>query len=159
MKDKKKSEEQIQQELIGLHRQIAELEKLESERTQKEKDLKDIENKIHQLFNQTREGMAIIQDRQVKYVNLLIQDLLGYSPEELIGEFFVDYMHPDELPKIAKYYVERLEGKDVPSSYETIAKHKNGSDIHLEIKASIITYLGKPALFAVFKEIERPENK
>ena len=71
----------------------------------------------------------------------------------------MDYMHPDELPKIAKYYVQRLEGEDIPSSYETVARHKNGSDVHLEIQASIITYVGNPALFAIFKPIERSNNK
>ncbi len=158
MKDQGKSNEQIQKELMELHQRIAELEKLETARTQKENEIQGIEEKIRQLFDREQEGIAIVQDRQVKYVNSRIKDLLGYNPEELIGCFFVDYMHPDELPKIAKYYVQRLEGEDVPSIYETIAKHKNGYDVPLEINASLIIYQEEPALFAIFKEIREPEK-
>lgn len=154
MKDEEKTDEHFQKELMELHQRIAELEKLNSERTQKENELRTLEQKIHHLFDQEKEGIAIIQDRKVIYVNSLIESLIGYAPEEIIGDFFVDYMHPDELPKVAKYYMQRLAGEDVPPIYETIARHKNGSDVYLEIKASAINYQGKPGLFAIFKRVK-----
>ncbi len=78
--------------------------------------------------------------------------LLGYSPEEVIGTSFAHYVHPDELPRLAKYYIQRIAGEDVPPVYNTIIKHKDGSDVHVEIKASVITYQGKLADFAIVKK-------
>jgi hypothetical protein len=70
------------------------------------------------------------------------------------GTSFAHYIHPDELPKLAKYYLQRIAGKEVPNNiYNTIIKHKDGSDIPIEIKASVVQYQGRQADFAIVRKI------
>ncbi len=153
MDENNKSKEQQLEELMELHQRITELQKLEIERELAEKKLRKIEDKIHKMFNKAKEVITIIQDRQIKYVNPFVAELIGYTPEELIGASFAHYIHPDELPRLAKYYLQRIAGEDVPNVYTTVIKHKDGSDVPIEIKASVIQYQGRLADFAIVRKV------
>ena len=158
MNENNKSKEQQLEELMELHQRITELQKLEIERELAEKKLRKIEDKIHKLFNKAKEVITIIQDRQIKYVNPFVAELIGYTPEELIGASFAHYIHPDELPRLAKYYLQRIAGEDVPNIYTTVIKHKDGSAVPIEIKASVIQYQGRLADFAIVRKVVEPND-
>ncbi len=147
------SQEKFEKDLMDLHERITELQKLEIERERAEKNLKITEEKIHELFGQAKEIIVIIQDRLIRFVNPSVMDTLGYSPEELTGTSFAQYVHPDELPRLAKYYLQRIAGEDVPHIYQTVVKHKDGSDVAIEIKASVVQFQGRLADFAIVRKV------
>jgi len=145
-------------ELMELHERITELQKLEIERERTEDNLRKIDEKIHKLFHKAKEVITIIQDRQVKYVNPQVTELIGYTPDEVIGTSFAHYIHPDELPKLAKYYLRRIAGEDVPNIYKTVIMHKDGSEVSIEIKASVVQYQGRLADFAIVRKVDEPDE-
>ncbi len=151
MKESVKSEEQYQEELLELHERLVEMEKLEIERERSDMTAEEFEKKCHKLFDKANEGITIIQDQRIKYANSLAAEIVGYSAEEITGTLFAHYIHPDELPRVVEYYKQRLAGKDAPAIYETTVKHKSGHKVPVEIKVGIISYLGKPAEFAVVR--------
>ena len=153
MKDETKSKENILAELMELHQRITEIDQLEIERKRVEEKLKKVEEKIHKMFDKAEGVITIIQDRQIKYVNPYVEELIGYTPEELIGTSFAHYIHPDELPKLAKFYLQRIAGEDVPNVYETIIKHKDGSNVPIEIKASVVQYHKRLADLAIVRKV------
>ena len=152
------SKEQQQKLLIDLHERIAELEKLEDTRTKTNNELRKIDEKIKTLFEGEEDTIAIIQDRIIKYINPSVTQLMGYAPEEMIDTSFANYIHPDELPKVAKYYIQRIAGEDVPPIYQTRVRHKDGSDVYVELKASVITFKGQLADFAVATKIDKQQE-
>jgi PAS domain S-box-containing protein len=158
MNENDKSKEQQLDELMELHERITELQKLEFERERIENDLRKIDEKIHNLFHNAKGVITIIQDRQIKYVNPQVTELIGYTPDEVVGTSFSHYIHPDELPKLAKYYLRRIAGEDVPNIYKTVIRHKNGSDVPIEIKASVVQYQGRLADFAIVRKIAEPDE-
>jgi PAS domain S-box-containing protein len=145
-------------ELMELHERITELQKLEIERERTENNLRKIDEKIHKLFHKAKEVITIIQDRQIKYVNPYVSELIGHTPEEIVGTSFAHYIHPDELPKLAKYYLRRIAGEDVPNIYTTVIMHKDGSDVPIEIKASVVHYQGRLADFAIVRKVAEPDE-
>jgi PAS domain S-box-containing protein len=145
-------------ELMELHERITELQKLEIERERTENNLRKIDEKIHKLFYKAEEVITIIQDRQIKYVNPNVSELIGYTPEEIVGTSFAHYIHPDELPKLAKYYLRRIAGEDVPNIYTTVIMHKDGSEVSIEIKASVVQYQGRLADFAIVRKVDEPDE-
>ena len=72
MDDENRSEENHLDELMELHHRIIELDKLEIERKRAENNLREIEDKIHKLFDKAEGVITIIQDRLIKYVNPVI---------------------------------------------------------------------------------------
>jgi len=159
MSENNKSEENQLDELMELHQGIVKLEELENERKRTENRLRELEEKVHSLFDKAKEVITIIQDRQIKYVNPHVEELMGYKPEEIVGTLFALYIHPDELPRLAKYYLERIAGQDVPSIYSSVLRHKDGKDIHVEIKASAVQYQGSLADFAIIREVAKPTDE
>ena len=153
MVNNESSKEKLEKDLMDLHERITELQKLEIERERAENTVRKTEEKIHKLFGQTKETITIIQDRLIKFVNPAVTGLLGYSPEELTGTSFAHYIHQDELPRLAKYYLQRIAGEEVPNIYNTVIKHKDGSDVRIEIKASVVQYQGRLADFAIVRKI------
>jgi len=159
MKNEPNSKENIHTELMELHQRITELDKLEIERKRAENNLRKVEEKVHKTFNKVDEVITIIQDRQIIFVNSSIEELIGYTPEEIIGTSFAHHIHPDELPRLAKYYLQRIAGEDVPNRYETVIKHKDGSYIHIEIKASVVQYRGRVADLAIIRKVAKSNIK
>jgi len=159
MKKEDDSTERILSELMELHERVTEVEKLEIERKKAENMVRGIEEKLHELFKETEQVITIVQDRLIKYVNPSVEELIGYTPEELIGTLFAKHIHPDELPRLAKNYLQRLAGEDIPNVYKSILKHKNGSDVHVEIKGCAIHWEGKIADFGIARKIDKLNNE
>jgi two-component system sensor histidine kinase DctS len=158
MKNDNNSDERHLDELMELHERITDLQKLESERKQAEDLLRESEEKIHRMFDDADAVITIVENRLIKYVNPQVKKLLGYAPDEIIGAAFAHYVHPDELPKLAKIYQQRLAGDDIPNVYETVLKHKNGADVPVEIKAAIVQFEGKIVDFAIVRKAPHPKN-
>ena len=153
MANNEDSKEKLEKDLMDLHERITELQQLEIERERAENAVKKTEDEIHAVFGNAKETIVIIQDRLIKFINPSVKELFGYTPEELTGTSFAHYIHPDELPKLAKYYLQRIAGEDVPNVYDTIIKHKDGSDVPIEIKDAVVQYQGRLADLAIVRRI------
>jgi PAS domain S-box-containing protein len=124
-----------------------------TERKRAEEALQESEEKYRNLVERANDGIVIIQDRVVKYMNPRLAKMWGGTVEELMGTLFSDYIHPDELPQTVARYERRMAGEDVPPIYETVLRHKDGSRLYAELNAGTITYQGKPADLVIVRDI------
>ena len=67
------------------------------------------------LLEHETEGIAIIQDRILKYVNRRLAEMTGYTAEELTDSPFGIHIHPDELPNMVNQYLRFISNEDVQS--------------------------------------------
>jgi len=125
------------------------------ERKQAEEAFQESEEKYREVMERANDGICIIQDAVFKYVNSRALEIIGYSPEEIVGTSMADYIHPDELPKVMESYSRRMAGENIPAMYETALLHKDGRRVEVEINAGIIAYEGKPANLAIIRDITR----
>ena len=150
------SKYQFQKRLMHLHQHISEFEKLDfRHRRTKSITWLETERKYLYMLEQTEKNACIIQDAKIRLTTSSLAELLGYTPEEIIDTLIIKHVHPDELPRLIKYYMSRVAGEDVPPVYKTMLKHKDGSDIYVEINAGLIPYRGNPADFAIVKCLTR----
>lgn len=139
-----------------LHQRISEFEKLDIEhKRDKSITWPETEDKYLHLLERTNKNACIIQDAKIRLCSQNLAELLGYAPEEIIDTLVIHYIHPDELPRLVKNYKERLAGEDVPSVYKSVLRHKDGSDVYVEINAGLIPYRGNPADFTIIKCLTR----
>ena len=106
-----------------------------------------------QMLDSTDEGVVLIQDAEIKYVNSAISRLLGYSVEEAIGMPFSSLIGPEHLELVSRRYIARLQGEDVPSTYDITLKRKDGTIIPVEIQNSIFEHNGNPASLVMVRDI------
>ena len=118
-----------------------------------EEVLRENEEKYRSLVERANDGIVIIQDKLVKYINPRGTEILGYAVQEIVGTPFTNYIHPDEVQRVLSYYTQRIKGKRVPSKYESAVENKEGQKIPTEFNASVISYQGKAADMVIFRDI------
>jgi len=124
-----------------------------TERKQAEEALRESEEKYRNVVERANDGITIIQDTIVKYLNPSLAELWGGTVEEVIGTPFANYIHPDELPVVLDRYQRRMAGEDVIPTYETVLKRKDGSKAYVELNAGTIMFQREPADLAIVRDI------
>lgn len=115
--------------------------------------LQESEEKYRNLVERANDGIAIVQDSLIKYVNPCIVQISGYTAEELYNTPIMNYIHPKALPKVVNRYEKRMAGQSVPPIYQTTILHKDNRALDIEVNAGLITYQGKPADLAIIRDI------
>lgn len=124
-----------------------------TERRRAEEALKESEEKYRTLVERSHDGIAVIQYEKVVYLNRRLAEIGNYSVDEVQGKRFTDFIHPDELARVERYYRLRQEGGEVPAKYETDLLAKDGGKIEVDVNATVIGYQGRPAEFVVVRDI------
>ena len=129
-----------------------------TERKRVEEALKESEQKYKVLTERALTGVYIHQDGRYVYVNDRFAEMLGYTPEEVIGKYQKDLIHPDEWEEILDRSKKRLNGEPVPNRYEIKRITKDGKAVWHEIMVGDpIEYRGRPAIMG--HELDVTERK
>lgn len=118
-----------------------------------EANLIESEEKYRNLVDRANDGICIIQDNIVKYVNNRLGEIWGGSSEEILNSNFTNHIHFDELHKLVNFFEIRLKGEKNNSIYETILLNKKGESVHVELSAGLITYQGENADLVFIRDI------
>ena len=87
-------------------------------------------------------------DTTFEYISPSILKLMGYTPEELIGELPMNFVHPKDLELIQHSFTSFITEEEDENAYvEARFKNKKGDYVWFEIKASIVKENGKPISF------------
>ena len=111
------------------------------------KDVK--EHDFRHLRENSPQGIFIVQDYKMVYVNENFAAIMGYSIEEILSftsEQALNLVHPDEREFIWNNYQSRLSGKDTPPHYFFRGIHKDTRILFLDVYVAKVEYKGKPAV-------------
>ncbi len=125
----------------------------EIERSEAEEALRVSEEKYSSLVERSNDGIVIIQDQELRFVNTMMTKLTGFSKQEATGKPFVDFIAPGYRKIVVERYKSRMAGKEVPSKYEIEIITKKGALVPVELSMSVIEYEGKPANMALMRDI------
>ena len=115
------------------------------ERKRTEDFLRESEEKYRSVVEKASDGIVILQDAKIKFINPRLAEMWGGPVDELLNRPITEFLHPDEVPKVLGRYKKRMEGKKAPPIYETIMVRKDGSNLHVELNAGISQYKGQKA--------------
>jgi diguanylate cyclase (GGDEF)-like protein/PAS domain S-box-containing protein len=99
---------------------------------------RESEERFRALFNQATVGVAQVDSDTGKFVrvNQRYGDILGYSPQEMVGMTFQSLTHPDDLAADLAH-VRRLQSGDVPEyRLEKRYIHKDGHEVWGDLTVS-----------------------
>ena len=146
MENSGKTKKQLVEELRTLRLSLAEVEKLETERRQVEKALRESEEKYRTLVEDALIGIVNVDIKgKITYVNKAILQGTGYSLEDLLGKnaFSSGLIHSGSLKLLRKRLKEKLMGEP-PSPVEIQFKCKDGKWIWLQIAGKALWKHGMP---------------
>jgi PAS domain S-box-containing protein len=146
MKEEKKRENELIQELSQLRQKITELEASEHIRNQAEKELRNSHEYLQKLNDSLEEVIFTVKmpERIIAYVNLAVKNVFGYEAEECIGKT-TGFLYPTE--KAYKSFGDKLkrtiEGRRDSLNTEHLLRRKNGATFPAEITTTFFKENGK----------------
>jgi diguanylate cyclase (GGDEF)-like protein/PAS domain S-box-containing protein len=121
--------------IIGVYTDITELKKTD--------ELRRSEKRFRALTQNSSDIVTLLgTDGTIRYESPSIEGILGYRPEELLGENAFDYVHPEDLGRVQGKFAEGLADPTLRPSAEYRFRHKDGSWRYLESVGSNL--LGDP---------------
>ncbi len=98
------------------------------DRKKAEEALRESRERLKRLTDLTREGILIHENPRVVDVNPAMAQMLGYSPEEMIGRSGFDFLAPPSREEALR----RMKAAS-PDPYEALALKKDGSFLPVEL--------------------------
>jgi len=132
---------------MGIYRDITEKKRMEEA-------LIESEEKFRILAEKSLVGIYLFQDGIFKYVNPKLEEIFGYSAEELIDKLGPkDLTHPDDWWIVDENVRKRLRGEAKHVHYEFRGLRKDKKVINVEVYGSVVNYKGKPAIIGTLQDI------
>lgn len=115
-------------------------------------EIADKEEKYRALLDASNDIFLTINEQGLRtYISPSVKSILGYTPEELLGQPVFDHVHPDELAQVANTFFNLAMVPNKETTVRVRFQHKNGTWRHLDVKAS--NHLHNPAIKAVITNI------
>ena len=119
-----------------------------------ERKLKESEERFRSLVEATSDLVWQVDEKIVyTYVSPKIYDILGYEPVEVLGRTPLDFMPPDEVPRVREIFDSLVSSQGPFSMLESKNLHKNGHLVILE--SSGVPFFDRHGRFCGFRGIKR----
>jgi PAS domain S-box-containing protein len=119
-----------------------------------EKKLEESEEKYRTLVEESRDGIAIIQDGVFRYLNPALTEMLK-KPKDIDETFFLYHFEESCRDQAEQLYYSGIDGLNVPSINQFSLFRKDDTYMPVETNISKISYEGRPAILSFFRSIEK----
>lgn len=123
-------------------------------RIKAEEALKESESRFRELSEKAPVGIYLIRDGRVAYTNSEVENIIGYSSDELVNfDNPIEFVHPEDRVSALEYLSAFSRGEMDFARYEARVRTKSGIYKHLEISSSAGHYGGAPAIIGTVNDI------
>jgi diguanylate cyclase (GGDEF)-like protein/PAS domain S-box-containing protein len=120
---------------------------------EKSRELIESEIKYRTLVEQSLEGIMIIQEGLIKFVNPTLLNILNYREEEMVGMDVFSFVFTDHRGLLSENLRKLPDGRKVKAPFELRMLHKDDDRAFMEVLTTMIQYQGKPAILATLRDI------
>jgi len=142
----KTKNEQLEQKNMQLRREIREREKAE-------KKLRESEERYRVLVENVHDGIVVLHERRILYVNPTFAKLLGYTVEKLVGRDFSTCVHQDDRAKFISFYEKKSTGECSGDGCELVLLTSEGRGVEAELLMSDIDFQAKRETLLLVRDI------
>ena len=101
-----------------------------------EREVDQTRTRFSKLLEHSADYIFIIDgDGRLTYVTPSVERVLGYDPEEIIGEDAFAFLHPEGVDRVRSNLTDVLGSPDTETTVELRARHEDGSWRWVEIRA------------------------
>lgn len=118
----------------GTHTHWVSVQREVTERRRQQEALKESEERLRTILLQYASDMITILEPNgdIRYQSPAVTDILGYRPEELVGESFYDYVHPEDVGRVMGEFAKFSNTTGAGPSMEIRVRHADGSWRYIE---------------------------
>lgn len=140
-------------------------ENLEQQVAERTREFSESEEKYRSLVERARDGIVLVQDDFIKYMNPRLAELVERTQDDLLEKSIYEIVHPDERQRVKEIHDRRDAGQDAPEHYEVALISSEGKKIAVELSVGKVVFREKTA-YLVFvhdlrdrKLLERERQK
>ncbi len=115
--------------------------------------LTESETKYRTLVEQSLEGIMIIQEGLIKFVNPTLLRILNYDEKEMVGENILRFISTEDIGLVSKILNKSSDDREVKFPLEIRMMHKNEETTYMEVLSTLIQYEGNPAILTTLRDI------
>jgi two-component system, cell cycle sensor histidine kinase and response regulator CckA len=111
------------------------------------------EERYRLLVENSDQGILVVQDTLIKWVNTKLSEITQYPADELLTRPFIEFIHPDDRAMVFDRHRKRLKGEQVPRKYSFRLVNKPGEVRWVEISAVSSQWEGRPATLNFLSDV------
>ncbi len=129
---------------------------LEEQIRERTRRLEESEKELRNIFDSAHDAIIILEPHnEIVYdANDRACEIYGFSRQEFIGMSLLDISKDIEQGRQRVKEIETLQPGDY-LNFETVQFRKDGSEMFLEVNASVINYRGKLAILSINRDVSR----
>lgn len=132
-----------------------------TDRWEQDKAIRKSEQKYRTLAEHSLQGLTILTDDGLAYVNNAFAEMVGYTVDELLRmsiEEVWGLFHPEDREVLRQRIMDREAGRPIVPRYEYRLIRKDGSIRWVESFAGRIEYEGEPAIQTVLVDVTEKKD-
>jgi len=115
--------------------------------------LRASEERYRLLVENADQGILVVQDTMIKFLNNKLLEITDYSEDELLDNSFIDFVHKDDRDMVVDRHMRRLSGEKIPPKYSFRIINRLGEIRWVEISAASLQWEGRPATLNFLSDI------
>jgi two-component system cell cycle sensor histidine kinase/response regulator CckA len=144
----------VAQRTAELVRTNQELRNEITERRQAEEALRESEEKYRTLIENIQDGVFLIQDLKMQFVNEAFVKMVGYTVEEFAGMDFRQLIASEDVDRVVNWYRRRQAGENIGSEYDFRMLHKDGvTRVFANMSMGFVDFRGSIASMGTVKDV------
>ena len=152
---RRKPTEEYFDDLMELHEIAIGFEQLERERIRNRIPERQAKTQFRKHFRRIDKAAVLIRSQKIFMLNRRLRLLLGYPNQKAVGTLFSKYIHPSELPRVAKNHLNRLAGKDEAEAvYTTILVNRSQAEVPVKLQVAKIIFLEEAMVLGILSRLE-----
>ena len=120
---------------------------------QAQAETRESEERYRILVENAGEAIFVGQDGALKFANERLEQITGYSREELASRPLESFYHPEDRALVLERRRKRMEGIEVPSTYSFRIIHRSGEVRWVELNVVVIDWEGTYATLNFMRDI------
>ncbi|HWR39647.1 MAG TPA: GAF domain-containing protein [Patescibacteria group bacterium] len=122
------------------------------ERARVQAALRESEEKYRTIVENSADAIFIVRDEKYHFINKTMGGLFGLEQSEMEGKPITLFLHPDYQKQVVENYRLRLQGKEVPDSYEIKIINQQGEVRSGDVASRRILLNGEPVILGIGRD-------
>ncbi len=143
----KQHAEELEEKVVELQNQIL-------RRKMAEQQLRESEERYRTAIEYSNDGVVLIKDNILWYVNRKFAEMFGYgSRREIVGRSLETIVHPEDRERVLGISAMRRQGQPATSRYDFKGIKKDGSALYIAVSATSVAYKGRTVNLAYLRDV------
>ncbi len=121
-----------------------------------DKRIRESERRYRDLVEHAHEAIVVVnldEHGSIEYVNPRVEELSGYTEEEVRSRSFLEFVRPDDRSRVEKIFAGRQQGNRAPQLYEACIICRDGSQLFAEIKTVVSLWKDKSVVLVFIRDL------